>query len=109
MGRLKGRNMSDINVLVLVGSLRAASINRQLAELAVETAPDGVSLQLFDRLGELPFYNEDIDNDEVAEAVGALRAVASDAEASLVVTPTYQRRIPRVLKNTTDWLSALFV
>ena len=56
--------MSDIKVLVLLGSLRAASINRQLAELAVETAPDGVSLQLFDRLGELPFYNEDIDNDE---------------------------------------------
>ena len=28
--------MSDIKVLVLVGSLRAASVNRQLAELAVE-------------------------------------------------------------------------
>ena len=55
--------MSDINVLVLVGSLRAASINRQMAELAVESAPMGVTLQLFDRLGELPFYNEDIDND----------------------------------------------
>ncbi|MDT5245489.1 MAG: hypothetical protein QOD36_2865, partial [Mycobacterium sp.] len=68
--------MSDTKVLVLLGSLRAASINRQLAELAVETAPEGVSLQLFDRLGELPFYNEDIDNDEVAEAVAALRAVA---------------------------------
>ena len=66
--------MSDIKVLVLLGSLRAASINRQLAELAAETAPDGVSLQLFDRLGELPFYNEDIDNDAVAEPVEALRA-----------------------------------
>jgi NAD(P)H-dependent FMN reductase len=47
--------MSDTKVLVLLGSLRAASINRQLAELAVETAPEGVSLQLFDRLGDLPF------------------------------------------------------
>ena len=62
--------MSDIKVLVLLGSLRAASINRQLAELAVETAPEGVSLQLFDRLGELPFYNEDIDNDDVRRAGG---------------------------------------
>ena len=59
--------MSDIKVLVLLGSLRAASINRQLAELAVEAGARGVSLQLFDRLGELPFYNEDIDNDDVAE------------------------------------------
>jgi NAD(P)H-dependent FMN reductase len=95
-------------VLVLLGSLRAASINRQLAELAVETAPEGVSLQLFDRLGELPFYNEDIDNDEVAEAVAALRAVAADADAALVVTPEYNGSIPGVLKNAIDWLSRPF-
>jgi NAD(P)H-dependent FMN reductase len=100
--------MSDTKVLVLLGSLRAASINRQLAELAVETAPDGVSLQLFDRLGELPFYNEDIDNDEVGEAVAALRAVAADADAALVVTPEYNGSIPGVLKNAIDWLSRPF-
>jgi NAD(P)H-dependent FMN reductase len=100
--------MSDTKVLVLVGSLRAASINRQLAELAVETAPDGVSMQLFDRLGELPFYNEDIDNDDVAEAVAALRAVAADADAALVITPEYNGSIPGVLKNAIDWLSRPF-
>jgi NAD(P)H-dependent FMN reductase len=100
--------MSDTKVLVLLGSLRAASINRQLAELAVETAPEGVSLQLFDRLGELPFYNEDIDNDEVAEPVAALRAVAADADAALVVTPEYNGSIPGVLKNAIDWLSRPF-
>ncbi len=57
--------MADVKVLVLVGSLRAASINRQLAELAAETAPDGVTVTVFDGLGELPFYNEDIDNEDV--------------------------------------------
>ena len=100
--------MSDIKVLVLVGSLRAASVNRQLAELAVETAPDGVRLQLFDRLGELPFYNEDIDNENVAEPVVALRAAAGDADAALVVTPEYNGSIPGVLKNAIDWLSRPF-
>ena len=100
--------MSDTKVLVLLGSLRAASINRQLAELAVETAPEGVSLQLFDRLGELPFYNEDIDNDDVAEPVAALRAVAADVDAALVVTPEYNGSIPGVLKNAIDWLSRPF-
>jgi NAD(P)H-dependent FMN reductase len=100
--------MSDTKVLVLLGSLRAASINRQLAELAVETAPDGVSLQLFDRLGELPFYNEDIDNDDVAEPVAALRAAAADVDAALVVTPEYNGSIPGVLKNAIDWLSRPF-
>ena len=97
--------MSDTKVLVLLGSLRAGSINRQLAELAVETAPEGVSLQLFDQLGELPFYNEDIDNHEVAEPVTALRAAAAAADAALVVTPEYNGSIPGVLKNAIDWLS----
>jgi NAD(P)H-dependent FMN reductase len=100
--------MSDTKVLVLLGSLRAASINRQLAELAVETAPKGVSLQLFDRLGELPLYNEDIDNDDVAEPVVALRAAAAEADAALVVTPEYNGSIPGVLKNAIDWLSRPF-
>jgi NAD(P)H-dependent FMN reductase len=100
--------MSDIKVLVLLGSLRGASVNRQLAELAIETAPDGVSLQLFDRLGELPFYNEDFDNDDVAEPVVALREAAADADAALVVTPEYNGSIPGVLKNAIDWLSRPF-
>jgi len=100
--------MPDTKVLVLLGSLRAASINRQLAELAVETAPEGVALQLFDRLGEVPFYNEDIDNDDVAEPVVALRAAAADADAALVVTPEYNGSIPGVLKNAIDWLSRPF-
>ncbi|GAB7071123.1 NAD(P)H-dependent oxidoreductase [Mycobacterium hodleri] len=97
--------MADVKVLVLVGSLRAASLNRQLAQVASETAPAGVSLQLFDRLGELPFYNEDVDGDGVAEAVQALRLAAAEADAALVVTPEYNGSIPGVLKNAIDWLS----
>ena len=103
---------SGVKIMVLVGSLRAASINRQLAELAVETAPAGATLELFDRLGELPFYNEDIDNDSalagVAEPVAALRAAAAHADAALVVTPEYNGSIPGVLKNAIDWLSRPF-
>ncbi|KUI43762.1 FMN reductase [Mycobacterium sp. IS-1590] len=101
--------MSDtakVNVLVLLGSLRAASINRQLVELALESAPDGVRLDFFDRLGELPFYNEDIDNEDgLAEPVAALRRAAAGADAALVVTPEYNGSIPGVLKNAIDWLS----
>jgi NAD(P)H-dependent FMN reductase len=92
-------------ILVLLGSLRAASVHRQLAELAVEVAPDDVALTLFDRLGELPFYNEDIDVDDVAEPVAALRRESADADAVLVITPEYNASIPGVLKNAIDWLS----
>ena len=101
--------MTDIKILALVGSLRAASINRQLAELAAETAPEGVTVTVFDGLGDLPFYNEDIDNeDDVPASVVALRTAAVEADAALVVTPEYNGSIPGVLKNAIDWLSRPF-
>jgi NAD(P)H-dependent FMN reductase len=110
----RDNDMSDIKVLTLVGSLRAASINRQIAELAADVAPEGVTVAIFEQLGELPFYNEDIDpavNDAVDEApaaVAALRAAAADADATLVVTPEYNGSIPAVIKNAIDWLSRPF-
>jgi NAD(P)H-dependent FMN reductase len=97
--------VADSTVLVLVGSLREASVNRQLADLAAETAPAGVTFERFHRLGELPFYNEDIDNESVPEVVAALRDAAARADAALVVTPEYNGSIPGVLKNAIDWLS----
>jgi NAD(P)H-dependent FMN reductase len=101
--------MPDIKVLALVGSLRAASINRQIAELATEAAPDGVAVTIFEGLGDLPFYSEDIDNDtDVPATVTALRAAAADADAALVVTPEYNGSYPAVIKNAIDWLSRPF-
>jgi NAD(P)H-dependent FMN reductase len=105
--------MSDIKVLVLVGSLRAASVNRQIAELAAETAPEGVAVTIFEGLGDVPFYNEEIDDvmnpDAPALAsVNALRGAAADADAALVVTPEYNGSYPAVLKNAIDWLSRPF-
>ncbi len=104
--------MPEIRVLTLVGSLRAASVNRQIAELAADVAPEGVVVTIFDKLGELPFYNEDIDNEAanggVPAAVTALRAAAAEADAALVVTPEYNGSIPAVIKNAIDWLSRPF-
>jgi NAD(P)H-dependent FMN reductase len=101
-------NMADVKILALVGSLRAASINRQLADLAAKTAPEGVAVTVFDGLGDLPFYNEDIDNEDVPASVVALREAAGEADAALVVTPEYNGSIPGVLKNAIDWLSRPF-
>jgi NAD(P)H-dependent FMN reductase len=101
--------MADVTVLALVGSLRAASLNRQLAELAAETAPDDIALSTYEGvgggLGELPFYNEDIDNADVPASVTRLRDAVAEADAILVVTPEYNGSIPGVLKNALDWLS----
>jgi NAD(P)H-dependent FMN reductase len=104
---------SDIKILALVGSLRAASINRKVAELAAAVAPAGVTVTIFEGLGEVPFYNEEIDDAMSSDApalapVAALRAAAADADAALVVTPEYNGSIPAVIKNAIDWLSRPF-
>jgi NAD(P)H-dependent FMN reductase len=98
--------MSQTRVAVLVGSLRADSTNRKLAELLRDQAPDGVTLDLVEGLERLPFYNEDLDNpaDLPAEAA-ALRERVGGADRVLAVTPEYNGTMPAVLNNAIDWLS----
>jgi NAD(P)H-dependent FMN reductase len=86
-------------VAVLVGSLRADSVNRRLAEMLRDQAPEGVELQL------LPFYNEEIDTDDAASAVLALRGAVASSDRVLAVTPEYNGTMPAVLNNALDWLS----
>ncbi|WP_255375880.1 NADPH-dependent FMN reductase [Saccharomonospora sp. CUA-673] len=86
--------------------MRAGSHNRQLADAAVKLAPSDVTLTVFDGLGDVPFYNEDIDTDaDLPEAAARLRTAAERANAFLLVTPEYNGTMPAVLKNAIDWLS----
>ncbi|WP_431962283.1 NAD(P)H-dependent oxidoreductase [Actinacidiphila sp. bgisy160] len=95
-----------VRILALVGSLRAGSHNRQLAEAAVKHAPEGVDITLYEGLAEIPFYNEDIDVEgAVPEAAARLRAAAAATDAFLFFSPEYNGTIPAVLKNAIDWLS----
>ncbi|CAL9349262.1 hypothetical protein SUDANB6_00432 [Streptomyces sp. enrichment culture] len=96
----------SVRILALVGSVRAGSHNRQLAEAAAKLAPAGTEVQLFEGLAEIPFYNEDIDVEgDVPAAAVRLREAAGAADALLLFTPEYNGTIPAVLKNAIDWLS----
>ena len=97
--------MSETRVAVLVGSLRADSVNRKLAEKLRDDAPEGVTLEILDGLEQLPFYNEELDQDAVPEAAARLRAQIAGADRVLVVTPEYNGTMPAVLNNAIDWVS----
>jgi NAD(P)H-dependent FMN reductase len=97
--------MTDTRVLVLVGSLRADSINRRLAEALKTSAPDGVTLEIAEGLGSIPFYNEELDGDTAPAAAVALREQVAAADRVLVITPEYNGTMPAVLNNAIDWLS----
>ncbi|MFE3637015.1 NAD(P)H-dependent oxidoreductase [Streptomyces sp. NPDC059168] len=96
----------SVRILALVGSLRAGSHNRQLAEAAVKLAPEGAEVVLFEGLAEVPFYNEDTDVEGAVPApAAALREAAGAADAFLFFSPEYNGTMPAVLKNAIDWLS----
>ena len=100
-----GMTDTQTRIVVLVGSLRSDSVNRRLAEKLVTEAPAGLTLEIADGLAELPFYNEDLDADEVPAAAQLLRDRVAAADRVLVVTPEYNGTMPAVLKNAIDWLS----
>ena len=96
------------HVLVLVGSLRADSLNRRIAELLRDRAPEGVQVTIAEGLHEIPFYNEELDGETVPDAAARLREQVAAADGVLAVTPEYNGTMPAVLNNALDWLSRPF-
>ncbi len=94
-----------MRVLGISGSLRRDSLNSALLRAAAERLPAGAELIEFDRLREVPPYDEDVEVDATPEVVEALRDAVRSADAVLIATPEYNHSIPGQLKNALDWVS----
>lgn len=97
--------MSTISVLAIPGSLRRESFNRRIAESLHRLAPAGMRIDVYDELGALPHYNEDLDTDAPPPLVAALRARIAAADALFWTFPEFNHSVPGVLKNLVDWTS----
>ncbi len=93
-----------LKIALIVGSLRAASLNRRLA-LALAKLPlaAGHGMEIVE-IGDLPLYNQDDDASPSAATI-RLKAAIRAADAVIFVTPEYNRSIPGVLKNAIDHAS----
>ncbi|HEY0931298.1 MAG TPA: NADPH-dependent FMN reductase [Gemmatimonas sp.] len=92
-------------VCAIAGSLRQASYNRALLRAAQELAPAGMEIRIFDRVGELPLFDQDLEVQGDPEPVVAMRQAIAEADALLIATPEYNHGVPGVLKNAIDWAS----
>ena len=93
-----------MRILAVSGSLRESSFNTSLLRAALEAAPEGIELELWEGLGELPLYDEDLEHD-APDSVLHLRDDWAAADAILFSTPEYNGSVPGGLKNAIDWAS----
>jgi len=91
------------NVLMIVGSLRKNSFNRQLAEQVKELLEGRVQVTFLE-FAHVPFMNQDIEF-PAPEAVAGVRQAVQNADGIWIFSPEYNYQIPGVLKNLLDWIS----
>jgi chromate reductase len=95
---------SQLDIVAIAGSLRAASFNRGLLRAAAELAPADVAVEVLD-ISSLPLFNEDLETSGPPPVATELRERVRRSDALLLATPEYNHTIPGVMGNAIDWLS----
>lgn len=90
-------------VLMIVGSLRKDSLNRQMALEIEKLIGNRVEVSFLD-YADLPYMNADIEFPAPA-AVERVRKEVLSADGIWICSPEYNYAIPGGLKNLLDWLS----
>lgn len=90
-------------ILLIVGSLRKSSFNRQLAGEAAALLEGRANVKTLD-FDSVPFMNQDREY-PAPESVARVRTEVGSADAVWIFTPEYNYSYPGVLKNLLDWLS----
>ncbi len=93
-----------ITVLGISGSIRKNSYNTLVLNTAQKLSPENMEVMVFGRLGEIPIFNQDYENNP-PEVVVDFKNQIKSADAILISTPEYNYSIPGVLKNAIDWAS----
>ena len=90
-------------ILFIIGSLRAKSFNRQVANVAKEMIGNRAEIQELD-YSDLPLLNQDIEQPEPS-VVARIREAIAEADGLWIFTPEYNMSYPGHLKNLLDWMS----
>ena len=93
----------NLKILGISGSLRQGSYNTGALRAAVELAPEGVEIEVFDIAG-FPGFSQD-EEQNPPEKVTEFKRKIREADAILFCSPEYNYSIPGVLKNAIDWAS----
>jgi len=90
-------------VLAISGSTRSQSTNLNYIKAVSELAADAFSVELYERLLNIPAFNPDDDGDDPPAVVTDFRDQLKKADGILICTPEYAMGVPGSLKNAIDW------
>lgn len=90
-----------MNIGFIVGSLRQGAYTRLLSQAVQEIAQPALKLTEIG-IGELPFYNQDLETDTPPAQWVAFRHQVRRNDAILFITPEYNRGMPGAVKNAID-------
>lgn len=87
-------------VAVLVGSGSQTSISQMVAHYLAKVAPTGLTFN-FVQIADLPLYDRDSDNQEIA-SYQRFRAEIAASDAVLLITPEHNASFSAMIKNAID-------
>ena len=95
-------------LLFLSGSIREASLNAKLAQVASEIAKNAGADASYIDIADypMPLYNGDLEDAEgIPETAIALKKLFIECDGFFIASPEYNSSYSALLKNTIDWLS----
>src|SRR5215211_8810811 len=92
-----------MNVIGISGSLRKGSFNSAALRVAQGLVPEGMTIERAE-IGDLPLYNDDVRAAGFPPPAERLRAQIAAADAVLLVTPEFIRKLLVALRDWTERL-----
>ena len=83
-----------VRITGIAGSLRRESFNRKLLYAAAHEMPHGAEFTVWDGLGAVPPFSEDLEAAPAPAGVTDLRQVIAEADGLLFATPEYNGSVP---------------
>lgn len=90
-------------ILTISGSTRNNSANHNIISAIAKSYSDRLEFESLNILTRLPFFNPDLDNENIPVIVEEFRNKIRLADGILMCTPEYVFSLPGILKNALEW------
>lgn len=90
-------------IIAISGSTRHNSTNENILKIIAELYKNSLDITLYNGIAELPHFNPDIADDQIASSVKDFRELIAAADGVLICTPEYVFSLPGSLKNALEW------